>query len=204
MVAIAERTTCNDRTKARRWVGFALGATIAGFVLGLGYVALQGAFGWLSDLGAVAFAIALVPVALHLHTEFRGRAPAASRVVLGVALFGLSLLGASGAGLAILDATRTPSTIPILELQHLGIFLQGLWMAGIGMLGLLVGPFRRNTSLAALISGTGYAGGAPVSLFIGFETPLFYLAFLIALVGFVVWALSLRKDLGSLGANSVG
>jgi MFS family permease len=200
MTAIAERQDqagTTDRRRARRWVGIALGATLAGFALGLGYVAVQGVFGWLSDLGAIAFAVALIPVALHLHKEFRERASAASRAVLGVALFGLALLAISGAGLAVLDMTQTPTTLPVLDFQHLGIFLQGVWMIGLGLLGLRVGPFRRKTSLAALISGVGYAGGAPVSLYMGFETPLFYLAFLVALVGFITWALSLRKDLAS-------
>jgi MFS family permease len=200
MTAIAERQDqagTTERRRARRWVGIALGATLAGFALGLGYVAVQGVFGWLSDLGAIAFAVALIPVALHLHKEFRERASAASRAVLGVALFGLALLAISGAGLAVLDMTQTPTTLPVLDFQHLGIFLQGVWMIGLGLLGLRVGPFRRKTSLAALISGVGYAGGAPVSLYMGFETPLFYLAFLVALVGFITWALSLRKDLAS-------
>jgi hypothetical protein len=165
---------------------------------------MQGVFGWMSDLGAIAFALALVPVALHLHKEFRGRAPRTSLAVLAVALFGLSLLAVSGAGLAVLDMSRTQTALPVLDLQHLGIFLQGVCMAGVGVLGLSVGHFRRTTSLVALISGVGYAGGAPVSLYLGFETPLFYLAFLVALGGFVTWALSLRKDLESLGAERAG
>lgn len=207
MAAVAERSSrieSRERTRARRWVGIALGATIAGFVLGLGYVAIQGVFGWLSDLGAIAFAVALVPVALHLHKEFRHRASTASRAVFGVALFGLSLLAISGAVLAVGDATSTPPPTGTLDLQHLGIFLQGMWMAGIGLLGLKVGTFRRKTSLAALISGLGYAGGAPVSLYMGFDTPLFYLAFLVALAGFITWALSLRKDLATLATDDVG
>lgn len=200
MTAVAERQDqagTAGRRRARRWVGIALGATVAGFALGLGYVAVQGVFGWLSDLGAIAFAVALIPVALHLHKELRGRAPAASRAVLGVALFGLGLLAVSGAGLAVLDMTQTPTTLPVLDVQHLGIFLQGVWMIGIGLLGLRVGPFRRKTSLAALMSGVGYAAGAPVSLYMGFESPIFYLAFLVALVGFITWGLSLRTDLAS-------
>ena len=187
--------SASERLRARRWVGIALGATIAGFVLGLGYVAMQGMFGWMSDLGAVAFAIALFPVAYHLHREFRIELPEASRVVWGIAIVGLSLLAISGGTLAYHDATRTPPTLPVLDFQHLGIFLQGAWMIGIGVVGARIGTFRKRTSRAALISGVGYAGGAPVSLFMGFETPLFYLAFLVALTGVVVWSLSLRKDL---------
>ncbi|CAN5841341.1 hypothetical protein BH23ACT4_BH23ACT4_13470 [soil metagenome] len=193
-----------ERMKARRWLSVALGATIVGFSLGLGYVALQGAFGWLSDLGAIAFAVALVPVALHLREEFRQRAPTASASVLGIALLGLSLLAVSGAGLAVLDMTSTTTTFPVLTFQHLGIFLQGAWMIGVGVVGLRVGPFRRKTSLAALLSGLGYAAGAPVSLYMGFDTPLFYLAFLVALSGFVTWALSLRKDLDPRGTTLAG
>lgn len=190
--------TASERLRARRWVGIALGATIIGFVLGLGYVAMQGMFGWMSDLGAVGFAVALLPVAYHLHKEFRSGLPDASRVVWGVAVLGLSLLAISGAALAFHDATRTPPTLPFLDVQHLGIFLQGVWMIGLGAVGIRTGVLRRRTSMAALISGLGYAGGAPVSLYMGFETPLFYLSFLVALVGVVVWSLSLRKDLLNL------
>jgi hypothetical protein len=39
-------------------------------------------------------------------------------------------------------------------------------------------------------------------LYMGFETPLFYLAFLVALVGVIVWSLSLRKDLRTLANES--
>jgi hypothetical protein len=194
--------TPGERLRARRWVGIALAATITGFVVGLGYVAMQGMFGWMSDLGAVAFAVALLPVAFHIHKEFRNGSPEASRVVWGIAVLGLSVLAISGAALAYHDATRTPPSLPVLDFQHLGIFLQGVWMMGVGVVGARTGVFRRKTSMAALISGLGYAGGAPVSLYMGFETPLFYLAFLVALVGVIVWSLSLRKDLRTLANES--
>lgn len=197
--------TAADRRTARRWVAIALGATIAGFALGMGFVIDQRLFAALSDIGAVAFAVALVPVALHLRREFRQRAPAASRVVLAIGLTGLTLLALSGAALAVLDVTANltgtasevgpAAAFPVLAVQHLGILLQGVWMIGIGLLGLSVGVFRRRTSLAAIISGAGYALGAPISLLMGFATPLFYIAFLVALVGFIVWTLSLRTDL---------
>ena len=196
--AAAPPVAGSERLRARRWVGIALAATIAGFLLGLGYVAMQGMFGWMSDLGAVTFAVALLPVAFHLHREFRSLSPGASRVVWGVALLGLSILAVSGATLAYHDATSSPPTLPVLDVQHLGIFLQGIWMIGVGAVGIQTGVFRRKTSAAALLSGLGYAGGAPVSLYMGFETPLFYLAFLVALVGVVVWSLSLRTDLRTL------
>lgn len=186
---------------ARWWLTAAVVATLVTFALGLGYVLEEGIFAPLSDMGAVAFAVTLVPVALHIHRRF-GRS-ASSTAVVGVAVFGLSLLAASGAALAVLDVLEVRPTIPVLEAQHLGIGLQGVWMMGVGHLGMRLGAMRRRTAIASLVGGFGYAAGAPVSLWMGFETPLFYAAFLVALGGFMAWALWLRNDLLHVPAREV-
>lgn len=196
MTTISSRSAVGEAARARRWVTAAIVATIAGFTLGFGYVVDEGVFGPLSDLASIAFAVTLIPVALYLHRIFRMAAPRASGVVVGAALVGLPLIVVSAAGLIIRGLLDLSTDVPLLGGQHLGIFLQGVWLAGVGVLGLRHGPYRRRTSLAAVIGGVGYALGAPVSLFMGFETALFYGAFLVALVGFMVWAFTLRSELG--------
>lgn len=196
--AISIDTVLMAPQRIRAWVTAATAATVAGFALGLGYVLDEGIFAPLSDLGAVAFAVTLLPVVRYMRGRFTAADPGPSAATAAVGVSGMVLGAASGALLALLDVIRADpasNSLPILEVQHLGIFLQGLWMAGVGVLGLRQGSFRRKTSLGAVIGGLGYAIGAPVSLWIGFESPLFYAAFITALAGFLTWALSLRNDL---------
>jgi hypothetical protein len=186
--------------RVRPWVTASIVATVAAFTVGLGYVLNEGIFAPLSDLGAVAFAVTLLPVAWYLHSRFRRADPGASATAVAVGMSGLVIGAVSGALLALLHVIRTdPATnsLPILEAQHLGIFLQGAWMLGIGALGLRQKLFRKKTSLGAVVAGVGYMVGAPISLWVGFDSPVFYLAFGAGLAGFLTWALSLRNDLTS-------
>jgi hypothetical protein len=195
-VAIAIDPKLMAPQRIRPWVTAAVASTIAGFALGLGFLLdNEGIFGPLSDLAAIAFAGTLLPVAWYLHRVLKAAAPMVSRSVLGVALVGLPLAVAAGAGLIVRGLLDASTGVPLLEAQHLGIFLQGAWMLGIGLLGLRQGRFRRRVSIGAVVGGLGYMIGAPVSLWMGFETPLFYLAFMAGLAGFLTWALSLRNDL---------
>jgi hypothetical protein len=195
----------SDR-RVRVWVTAATVATVVTFALGLGYVLNEGIFAPLSDLGAVAFAVTLLPVTWYLHGRFRGMDPGSSAATFAVGVTGMALGAVSGGLLALLNVLRADpasNSLPILEVQHLGIFLQGVWMLGVGALGLKQRLFRRKTSLGAVIGGLGYAIGAPISLWIGFESPLFYIAFMTALGGFLTWALSQRSDLVTVeGATS--
>jgi hypothetical protein len=186
--------------RVRPWVTASIVATVAGFTAGLGYVLNEGIFAPLSDLGAVAFAVTLLPVARYMHGKFRGADPGPSATTTAVGVTGLVIGAVSGALLALLNVIRADpasNSLPVLEAQHLGIFLQGAWMLGVGALGLRQRMFRKKTSLGAVIGGLAYMVGAPVSLWIGFESPLFYLAFAVGLAGFLTWALSLRNDLTS-------
>jgi hypothetical protein len=183
--------------RIRPWVTAAIASTLAGFALGMGWVLGDGVFGPLSDLAAVAFAGSLLPIAWYLHRVFKVAAPTFSRSVLGVALAGLPLAMAAGAGLILRGLLDASTAVPLLEAQHLGVFLQGAWMLGIGLLGLGQGQYRRRVSIGAVVGGLGYMAGAPISLWVGFESPPVYLAFTAGLAGFLTWSLGLRSELRS-------
>ncbi|MFO7547959.1 MAG: hypothetical protein R6X29_03645 [Acidimicrobiia bacterium] len=188
-------TTLPQALSARKWVTASLAATTAGFGLALGFVMVQGVFAPLSDLAMVASAGSLLPVAWYLHRVQRVEDPSASGVAVTVGTAGLSLMVVAGLGLAFKDVTGIQTQLPFLDAQHLGLVLQGGWMALAGLTGLRQVVFRRVTSAACLVAGIGYAVGAVVNLRLGFEHPLFYVSFLVALAGFVTWALALRTDL---------
>lgn len=190
------RTTRRDAAaRARRWVTAGLASTVAGFGLGIGFVLVQGVFAPLSDLAMVASAGSLLPVAWYLHRVQSDEDAAASTVAVGLGATGLALVAASGLGLTVADSTGATIDLPLLAIQHAGFALQGAWMMGVGALGLRRATFRAATSRGALVGGAGYLAGSIVNYVLGFDHPLFYAGFAVALGGFLTWAVCLRADL---------
>lgn len=193
--AVRKPTRRDADGRARRWLTAGLTSTVAGFGLGIGFVLVQGVFAPLSDLAMVASASSLLPVAWYLHRVQSEEDATGSTVAAGLGTTGLALVAASGLGLAVADTTGATIDLPLLAIQHAGFGLQGAWMVGVGALGLRRATFRAVTSRGALAGGAGYLAGSIVNYTLGFEHPLFYAAFAVALGGFLTWAVCLRTDL---------
>ncbi|WP_255171045.1 hypothetical protein [Natrononativus amylolyticus] len=176
-----------------------LGATVLAVALGIGFFTYGGVFAPLSDVGGLLVGMFLAPLVWTLFLLNRE-----DRFDRGVFLVGAAatvgiVLGS--VGLVVMHLFSLNPAVygtAFLAIQFLGWFLLGLWLFGIGAIGLRTDAVGRRVSWAGVISGAGAAGGIVALLYsyaVGSFTPAFPFFMAVYAVGFVLWAFWLGIEL---------
>ncbi len=189
----SERITARTAATATR---LALGGTLAGAVLGVGYFTVGGVFAPLSDGAAAVFGLALAPVVVHVWERSRqahGRLADASLVVgLGSA----AVIASSSFGL-ILQDTGVVAGVgrAALTAQFVGMAAAGGWLLCVRGLARRSALFSRRVAAAAGVAGWGYLVVGLAEPLTGFRQLTMYSAGGVAIVAFSLWAVWAAREL---------
>lgn len=179
----------------------AIGAAVVAVVLSGSLFIVDGIFLALRDLAVTAAALALVPVAWTTFRYFRP-ANVVNALMLSTALVGVlvTVVGSLDRVAGILG-TGTMLAIPPGQTQGLGLALVGAWVLAVSFHGRRHGTAGRGATTAGNLTGlAGLVLGATAAT-IG-PHPLLYVAAVIAVAAFVVWATRFRRVMGSTGSGS--
>lgn len=190
---------------ARLSVYASLGAMAFSAVLGVAYFAVGGIWGPLSDLGGLASGMTVLAVAWVVHRLNRSAAPRASAFVLGAGTLAsvATIVGSAALVLWALGVEIAPPDIA-LATQFIGGGLLGLWLLGVGWLGLRTKSVETHISLAALLAGLGLVGFPVSAATVGFQNPLLSLSLTVGLLSFLLWAFWFARALSPHSAESGG
>ena len=176
-----------------------LGAIAITVPLGIGFFLYEGIFALLSDAGGLLVGLTLAPLVWGMYLLHQG-----DRVNLPVLAFGVaSVVGIclGSLGLVLMYVLALDTAVvggTFLSIQFIGWLLLGLWLLGIGWIGLRNESVARRVSWAAMAAGLGAAGGIVTLVYsyaVGSFTLLFPLFMAVFAIGFVVWAFWLGGEL---------
>lgn len=177
-----------------------LGAMLLTVPFGVGFfVSDIDVFALLSDAAAFLVGLVLAPLVWGLYVLHRE--DAANRVVFGIGVVAVAGICIGGLGLVVRYLFALDPDVygtPFLGIQFLGWLLLGVWLLGIGVLSRHAGSLGERTTWTAIVAGVGSVGvilSLGYSYAVGEFTPLFPLFALVFVLGFLLWAFWLGREL---------
>ncbi|WP_331236412.1 hypothetical protein [Natronorarus salvus] len=209
----AERTNLSRDTATRSVPPYVwkcayavLGAIALTIPLGIGFFLYEGIFALLSDAGGLLVGVLLAPLVWGLYLLNSGDGLDRPVLALGV----LTVLGIclGSLGLIVVNALSLDPAVyggGFLAIQFAGWLFLGIWLLGVGALGLRNETVERRVSWAAVATGIGSGDGIVTLVYsyaVGWFTPAFSVFMALFAVGFALWAFWLGRGLRSEAARS--
>lgn len=180
--------------------GYAVTVSLVGFVLvwlfAAAWAVEGGVYRLLVNLAALVLVAPLLYVAWVSHVAYRRAERAASTLVLVVGVVGLGAVLVSSLLLALqgfvsmfgLEATFG-------RIQEVGLVVAGLWFVGTSALEHGIHLISKRVAYFGFVAGLGGIVTGVGVLHDGLANPVFMVGAALSLVGFVPWALILRRHL---------
>lgn len=183
------------RITVRNWALIALVVFLINLVAYVGFTTIGGVFFTISDGLGLALAISMIPIITALDRILRPLVGRPSVVARWVGVTGM-LIAATGS-LVLLTSEVSHEFVPAgggLGMQFIGFGLEGLWFLLLARLLTNAGGFSTRLARFSFVTGTGFllaALGSPL----GPTSLVVSIGATISFIGFVVWVVTLRRQL---------
>jgi len=189
--------SATTRQRIRFWALLALIAFLGSIIAFVGFVTAGGVWFTISDALGLIQAITIVPLILGLDQLLNTEETSLARVGKWLGLTGCFLVGVGS--IVLLTSDVSHQFVPAgggLGMQFVGFGLIGGWFLAQGVISRRTGFLGRRTTWSALAVGVGFVIGILGAPF-GPESIATSLGGSIALIGFIVWTISIRSEMAA-------